>query len=112
MQKRAKRDTTLCRSFCTYYKPDRNEDLACQGFVVVQRIIESGKALPQERPAETRSPDARSRRALETRVCGRCSFREQDCDYAATGGEAPACGGFQLLAHLLATGELTPDEIE
>jgi hypothetical protein len=112
MRKRTRTDTALCLNFCTYYKPGRNEELACQGYVVVQRLISGGRRLSQERPAKAARPNAATLKGLQDRVCLRCSFREQDCDYIATGGNAPSCGGFLLLSHLLGTGELTLDEIE
>jgi hypothetical protein len=112
MSRKKRKDTKLCESFCSYYKPGKNEELACQGYVVVQRIISRGKALPLGRPQRTRHPDADTRRVLEERVCLHCEFREQDCDFIATGGNAPSCGGFVLLSHLLASGDLTAEEIE
>ncbi len=111
MSASARTDSTLCRALCAYYKPGRNEELACQGYLVVQELVRRGRKLRQERPAPLLSPGAAVRKGLEERVCGRCSFRVQDCDYSATGGAAAACGGFLLLAHLLAAGELVLEDL-
>jgi len=102
----------LCVNHCTYYKPGKSEELQCQGFVAVQRIVTSGKALPLERPRRAASPDLQAREGLKTCVCGPCAFREADCDFILTGGTAPPCGGFALLSHLLGSGVLTLDEIK
>jgi len=105
-------DTTLCRNFCKYYKPGKNEELECQGFVVFHRLIGKGKQLSQEKPRRTAVPDARTVEGLKGRVCAACSFREADCDFVSSDGRAAPCGGYALLFHLLGSGDLTLDEIE
>jgi hypothetical protein len=110
--KKRKADTTLCRNFCQYYKPGKNEELACQGFVVVHRLIGKGKQLSQEKPRRTEVPDARTVEGLKGRVCGACSFHEADCDFVLSGGTASPCGGYVLLFHLLGSGDLTLEELE
>jgi len=112
LRKRAKEDTTLCANFCQYYKPGRNEELACQGFVVVHSLITKGRKLSQEKPAIAAKPDARTLEGLKDRVCSACSFREADCDFVLSNGTAMPCGGFVLLSHLLGSGELKLEEIE
>ena len=111
MPERGDADTTLCRTFCTYYKPGKTDDLACQGFLVVHSMITSGRQLPPASPDRLAVPDKRTADVLQERVCGACSFREQDCDYIATGGTAPSCGGFLVLKHLVASGEITLEDI-
>lgn len=101
----------LCVNHCTYYKPGKSEELQCQGFVVVQRIVTSGKELSLERPRRAAAPGAEIIEKLKGRVCGPCAFREADCDFILTNGTAPSCGGFALLSHLLGSGALTLDEI-
>lgn len=108
---RRKDDTTLCRNFCRYYKPGKNEELSCRGFVVVHRILRKGRKLPLERPETLSLPDAGTVESLRNRLCRACDFHEGECDFVLTGTATP-CGGFILLAHLLGTGELTLAEIE
>ena len=112
LRKKAKNDTTLCENFCTYYKPGRNEELECQGFVVVHQLIGKGRKLSQAKPGAASAPDERTREGLRGRVCSACSFREADCDFILSGGTAVPCGGFALLAHLLGIGDLKLEEIE
>jgi hypothetical protein len=103
---------TLCRNFCAYYKPAKKEELACRGFVVVQRLIEKGRAVPLARPEAAVPPDKRVEESLRQRLCRACDFRENDCDFILTGGNASPCGGFALLVRLLGTGKITIEEIE
>jgi hypothetical protein len=111
VNKRSKSDTTLCRNFCQYYKPGRNEELTCRGFVVVLRIMQKGRRLSLERPDTLSLPDAGTVEALRKSLCGACDFRAGDCDFILTGAATP-CGGFILLSHLLGTGELTLADID
>jgi hypothetical protein len=111
MQKKGKTDRTLCLNFCRYYKPGKNEDLLCQGIVIVHDIMRGGKKLQLERPVRAAVPNAATLEELKGRVCAVCAFRRSDCDYMLTGGTAPPCGGFVLLSHLLGTGELMLEEI-
>jgi hypothetical protein len=112
MPKRGAIDTGVCSTFCTYYRPGKNEDMACQSFVVVQGLIKAGRIRTSGRPGRLAEPDRRTGAILEERVCGACSFRAQDCDFIATGGSAPSCGGMVLLRHLLGSGEIKISEIK
>ncbi len=111
-EKKGKADATLCKNFCRYYKPGKNDALECQGFVVVHRLLGKGRKLSQEKPRKTAVPDARIVEGLKGRVCAACSFREADCDFVLSGGTALPCGGYALLFHLLGSGDLTLEEIE
>jgi len=111
-EKKTKADTTLCRNFCEYYKPGKNEELECQGFVVVHRLIGKGRSLSREKPRRTAVPDPLIAAGLKDRVCTVCSFQKADCDFILSGGTAPPCGGYALLLHLLGSGDLTLEEIE
>lgn len=107
-----KADTTLCRNFCKHFKPGKNEALACQGFVVVHRLIEKGRQLSREKPRRTAAPGARTVEGLKARVCAACAFRAADCDFILSGGTASPCGGYALLFHLLGSGDLTLEELD
>jgi len=112
LEKKGKTDTRLCQNLCQYYKPGKNEELACQGFIVVHRLIGKGKRLSQEKPKRAAAPDTRTADGLKERVCAVCSFREADCDFILSGGTASPCGGYVLLLHLLGSGDLMLEEIE
>jgi hypothetical protein len=111
LRKKEDNDLLVCVNFCHYYKPGRNEELACQGFVVVRRLINACKRLPRERPPVASVPDAGTIEGLKDRLCPACPFSEADCDFVLSGGRASPCGGFALLSHLLGSGELKLEEI-
>jgi hypothetical protein len=101
-------EQTLCLKFCSYYKPGKNEELACKGYVVVERLMREGKSLVLENnsggsgpvPAET----------IVKTLCIACDFHEQDCDFMQDRAARP-CGGFILLERLLGSGVVTIEDI-
>ena len=104
----------VCLPYCTYYKPGRNEELACQGFVVVQHLIDIGDisaGISLEKPVHPVPPPDGSESVLREHMCVACPFYEEDCDFILSGGSARPCGGFALLLHLLGTGSITIDYV-
>jgi hypothetical protein len=89
----------LCGNFCSYYKPSKEEELACRGFAAVRRLIEIGKQIPFEN--SQRSPSALAGDDLRKILCPTCPFYESDCDYILQEGDARPCGGFIFLGLLL-----------
>lgn len=112
MQKRTRADTTICLNFCAYFKPGKNEELACQGFIVVHGLLRSGKRISLDRPERIMTPPPKALEGLTERLCPVCSFHDGGCDFAETGGSAAACGGFALLSHLLGSGAVTLGDID
>jgi hypothetical protein len=98
----------LCLKFCTYYKPGKNEELACRGYMVVERLLREGKSIDLDRTSgeSSRIPTDRIVNAL----CLACDFQKQDCDFMLDRAARP-CGGFVLLAQLLGTGVITIEDI-
>lgn len=99
----------LCGKFCSYYKPAKDPGLACNGFLVAERLIKSGKKLlfePTGRSIEkTGSP------GLLQVLCEPCAFYAHDCDFAEGKADAEPCGGFILLGNLLHADVIVIDDI-
>lgn len=89
----------LCRNFCQYYKPSKNEDNKCKGYLVAKELIEKGKDLSFVK-TDT-ALDDKTVSILSENLCPSCSFYENDCDFAADVDTAPPCGGFIFLVHLI-----------
>ena len=104
----------LCRNFCQYYKPSKNEELACKGFLVVERFIEKGWKIPLGKPQ--RKPGEATEAILVFTMCARCPFYKDDCDFVAayrkvrdtgnisSGGNTPAASPAESRG-LMDTGE-------
>jgi hypothetical protein len=98
----------VCRNFCSYYKPDKAEDLACQGFTIVKRLMREGRPISLEKRGGTISHAVSE--MLSANLCPPCPFHEDGCDFASGQKEALPCGGFVLLGHLLESGVLHVDD--
>jgi len=99
----------LCLNFCPYYKPSKKEDLACTGYVVVERLIEKGRVIPFRR--SDKALDAMTEETLVKDMCINCPFYESDCNFIQQKGKSLPCGGFTLLGHLLEANVITVDDI-
>ncbi len=100
---------TLCRTFCSYYKPEKKEELTCRGYEAVAWLLNRG-ATPDFIRKDDRSSPA-SDAMVSEHLCPECPFSGDDCDYAAkTEGSLP-CGGFLLLSQNLAAGTISIDDI-
>jgi hypothetical protein len=42
----------LCLKFCPYYKPSKDEELACMAYIVLERLMEKGDKIPFEKPGK------------------------------------------------------------
>jgi hypothetical protein len=98
----------LCLKFCPYYKPGKNEELACKGFTVVEQLIQKGGRIVFEKYGL--EFDKNVLEILRQRMCLACAFHEQDCDFMLDQTARP-CGGFVLISQLLGSGVIALEEI-
>jgi hypothetical protein len=108
MKKNAIGNRTLCLNFCSYYKPGKNEELACRGYQVVERMIREGRSLDLTK-ADC-SFDCLRAEAVVLRMCVHCDFQKDGCDFMLDRQALP-CGGFILLAKLLESGAITIEDV-
>ncbi len=100
---------TLCLHFCPYYKPSKDEALACRGFVEVKLLLEKGRQITFENRGRAVGTD--TVKALVRKICRVCPFYKEDCDFILKGKEALPCGGFLLLGQLVDDGTISVDDI-
>lgn len=108
MTDNASLEQTLCFKFCSYYKPGKNEELACKGYIVAERLLREGKSLVLESKSGESHPVPADR--IVKTLCIACDFREQDCDFMQDRAARP-CGGFVFLERLLKSGVITIEDI-
>jgi hypothetical protein len=101
-------EQTLCLQYCTYYKPDKNEALACRGYAVVERFLREGKNLVVDDHRREFEPAAAE--LIVNKMCTACDFHEHDCDFMQNRSARP-CGGFVLLSQLLESGAIAIEDI-
>jgi hypothetical protein len=98
----------LCVRFCAYYKPGKKEELACQGYVVMERLMRSNRRIALDLYEQV--PDRSVLEMLVQKMCTNCGFREHDCDFIQD-RTAPPCGGVVLISQLLGSEAITLEEI-
>jgi hypothetical protein len=109
----------LCKNFCLYFKPLQKEDLACEGFTVIERLLRKGKNLTFERP--DKQYDYGMQKKLTQGMCAVCPFYANDCDFILATLSPPfnekeikkpsPCGAFIFLTHLLESNIIKIDDI-
>jgi hypothetical protein len=104
-------------NYCHYYKPDKDEELACLGFVIAERLLKKGFKLFFEKKAVCSDPATKEK--LTKNMCIHCPFYEDDCDFAMEYrsneeglSESPPCGGFVFLGLLLEKNIIGIDDIK
>ncbi len=101
----------ICRPYCLYFTDGEKEEMACRGAQVMHELVCNNRLDLQKMPPLRKEPSLweHYRCELSSYICAQCSFRAEDCDFQSAGPEAGSepCGGFILLAHLLANNLLT-----
>ncbi len=100
---------TVCSRFCSYYKPGRNEELACRGYVVLERLAQQGVSINRDKTELPR--DGTDDGPLVSALCMACPFHEHDCDFMENRA-LPPCGGFLLLAQLLTAKDISLKDVK
>lgn len=99
---------TVCLRLCSYYKPGKNEERACRGYLVLERLALQGVSM---RGAKAKPRDRTGEELLVRALCMACPFHEQDCDFMENSA-LPPCGGFVLLAQLLAAKDISMEDVK
>ena len=107
----------ICKGYCQYYKPSRDEEIACMGFIIAERLAAWGLPIsfpvisgPLSDKGETEMPGEETTVLLKNQICTVCPFYEKDCDFIrfhrhnapdARQVKAMPCGGFLFLGRLI-----------
>ncbi len=111
------RESTIkvCKNYCHYYKPAKDEKLACKGLLVIERIIENGGEIPLDMLDLSAKSDRiinhNTKEILFKNICISCPFYESDCDFAEQKEDSKPCGGFIFLGLLLEEDIISVDDI-
>jgi hypothetical protein len=106
---------TICRPFCSFYRPGAKEDLTCRGAEAAAQLIRRKQWPPEIHSAGTEAPAIIPGQdpALEAALCAACPFRAEDCDFQSPvpPEDCQPCGGFILLHRLKARGRVSPEDL-
>ncbi|MBI5044156.1 MAG: hypothetical protein HZC10_10105 [Nitrospirae bacterium] len=119
----------ICKNFCRFYKPEKDEALACRGFNLVLNLV-GEKKINEARISEITDftlSDYPFDELLKERLCKKCDFVVDGCAFRDNphpslplstgegegGGEKKIpCGGYILLTNLLSKGILNIEDIK
>lgn len=108
----------LCAGYCSFYKPGKDEELACKGFTILEKLLDEPKEVPV-RPVKT-VMSLKTEDDLFRIICRNCPFFGDDCDFAAwkrgEGGNVAReavspCGGFLCLGLCVDHGTVDIEDI-
>ncbi len=99
----------LCRKFCRYYKPSKDEGLTCMGYLVIEGLENRGRDILF--PVTAEKPGTAAEKMLVGHVCARCPFYEDGCDFVRGEPDSSPCGGFIVLGHMSETRAVSVDDI-
>ncbi len=102
----------ICRSWCAYYKPGKEEEISCAGRAVAERVCNAGHTADAVITADGRLLSKDAAEVLSELLCPVCAFQEDGCDFIETlrssGYDAAKaispCGGLLFLARSVGAG--------
>lgn len=108
----------LCAPYCSFYKPGKDEELACKGSLIFKDLLEEGKKVPVM--TDRIVLNIKTEDDLFQVICRTCPFFEQDCDFAewkrkksmnAVREALNPCGGFLCLGHCIDHGTIDIEDV-
>jgi len=103
----------VCAGYCAFYKPGKDEELACKGFLVLRKLTlrwDETAAKGEKKVIRNQTRDN-----LFAMLCVQCPFFDDGCDFAAGRREetretakedATPCGGFLFLGACIDRGSI------
>jgi len=95
----------ICRPFCMFYKDGQKEEMACQGALVVESLVNQRLISPEQLCLTFKDLQLclKHKDTLTRYVCGHCPFMKEDCDFQSTAPspDLAPCGGYIVLAGLI-----------
>lgn len=103
-------DKTICLRYCHYYKPNKNEELECFGFTIIERLINKGIKIYFKDFQHT-ADNIIDEELIQT-ICVICPFSQEDCDFFVKKTDAKPCGGISLLGYLIDSHSISIKDIK
>ncbi len=104
----------LCSKYCSYYKPSKDEELACLGFLLAQRLAERSDLFAVKGTGGAEWQDMSDKivsKLLREKMCPACPFYDGDCDFILTDGRAEPCGGFIFFIKLIEEDSISINDV-
>lgn len=95
----------ICRPFCMFYKDGQKEEMACQGALVVESLVNQRRISSEQLCLSVKDHQLclKHKDTLTRYVCRQCPFMKEDCDFQSTSpsDDLEPCGGYIVLACLI-----------
>jgi hypothetical protein len=99
----------VCSPYCMFFKEGKNEEMACRGAEVIEKMVMQHLIDPNTLPRFEKNSRwwKNYKKIFGKYICSACAFREQNCNFVSGAIEAgeedkiEPCGGFILLALLI-----------
>jgi hypothetical protein len=106
----------VCRPYCIFFKEGQKEDMACQGVLSLEKLVNHGAITWSlvKKTAKKRAWWWQHKPVLEKCVCRFCDFLAEDCDFQsdAPSDDLEPCGGYVVLAFLLDQGHIDENDLK
>ena len=99
-----------------FYKKNKKEEYACNGFKVIEKILETKKLYEKikDLKIELKNVNYQNDNILNEVICSKCDFYIDGCDFrdANCNYDAPPCGGLIVISYLFEKGVISREEME
>jgi len=106
----------ICRPFCKFFREGQKEEIACEGALVIEQMVNCKRLDPASLPRNGKNPSLWKDHDtdLVNYVCQNCPFQKEDCDYqsACPPPDTEPCGGYILLSLLKKKGFISAHDLE
>ncbi|MFO7972732.1 MAG: hypothetical protein R6U40_13420 [Desulfobacterales bacterium] len=106
----------ICLPFCMFYKDGQKEEMACQGALVIESLINQGRMFPEQLYLIVKDLQLclKHKDTLTRYMCRRCPFMKEDCDFQSTAPshDLEPCGGYIVLAGLIENRVIEPRDMK
>jgi len=103
----------VCAGYCAFYKPGKDEELACKGFLVLENLSLRWNEIASKGRKKMSHDETMDN--LFSVLCVQCPFFDDGCDFAAgrrgrameaVRTDAVPCGGFLFLGACIEQGSI------
>ncbi len=113
----------ICRAYCSFYKPDKEDALVCRGITAAESLLGSERGLLEFiDPNDTSDITTGRSNALQLSdiLCPSCDFQKDGCDFIVWirahrnewPSPSPPCGGFVFLCRMIEKSRIDFDRIK
>lgn len=88
----------ICRGFCSFYKPRKNNSFRCGTYDFLKETLSTDE-LREAALAAIRRLDYSRDKEIKHIICDRCAFLADGCDFRM-GRRSPPCGGYVIVERL------------